>query len=360
MDFPGHPASPPASTLDGASEATALGAAAPVRTPTRPAIVVEGLTRRYGSFTAVNAVSFEVGTGEVFGFLGPNGAGKSTTIGMLCTLLRPTDGRATVNGYDVARQADAVRRSIGMIFQDPSLDNYLTAQENLDFHAFAYDVPSSEARQRSAALLEMVELTERRNDLVKTFSGGMKRRLEIARGLLHRPRVLFLDEPTLGLDPQTRGHIWEYILGLRQREGVTLFLTTHYMDEAENCDRIAIIDHGQIVALDTPAGLKAGVGGDVVVLEVDDVAQAREEIRAALAVDPEVRDHTLRLEVPRGDEVIPRLVRAVSVGIRSINVHRPTLDDVFLKLTGRAIREEEASSTDQMRQMGQIWGGRRR
>ncbi len=325
-----------------------------------PAIVVERLTRRFGTFTAVDGVSFEVGTGEVFGFLGPNGAGKSTTIGMLCTLLRPTDGHAAVNGFDVARQADAVRRSIGMIFQDPSLDNYLTAQENLDFHAFAYDVPSVEARQRSAALLEMVELTERRNDLVKTFSGGMKRRLEIARGLLHRPRVLFLDEPTLGLDPQTRGHIWQYILDLRKREGVTLFLTTHYMDEAENCDRIAIIDHGQIVALDTPAGLKSGVGGDVVQLETDDPVRARDEIQAALSLDTEIHDRTIRLEVPRGDEVIPVLVRALSVGIDSINVRRPTLDDVFLKLTGRAIRDEDASATDQLRQMGQLWSGRRR
>jgi ABC-2 type transport system ATP-binding protein len=325
-----------------------------------PAIVVEQLTRKFGTFTAVDGVSFEVGTGEVFGFLGPNGAGKSTTISMLCTLLRPTDGRATVNGFDVKRQADAVRRSIGMIFQDPSLDNYLTAQENLDFHAFAYDVPSSEARQRTAALLEMVELTERRNDLVKTFSGGMKRRLEIARGLLHRPRVLFLDEPTLGLDPQTRGHIWQYILDLRKREGVTLFLTTHYLDEAENCDRIAVIDHGHIVALDTPSGLKSQVGGDVVAIETDDPARACDEIRAELGLEAEIRDKTVRLEVPRGDEVLARLVRALTVSIGSINVRRPTLDDVFLKLTGRAIRDEDASSTDQLRQMGQLWGGRRR
>jgi ABC-2 type transport system ATP-binding protein len=188
----------------------------------------------------------------------------------------------------------------------------------------------------------------------------MKRRLEIARGLLHRPRVLFLDEPTLGLDPQTRGHIWQYILDLRQREGVTLFLTTHYMDEAENCDRIAIIDHGQIVALDTPAGLKSSVGGDVVQIETDDPARAREELRAALGLDAELHDRTIRLEVPRGDEIISPLVRTLSVGIGSINVRRPTLDDVFLKLTGRAIRDEDASATDVMRQMGQMWGGRRR
>ena len=323
-------------------------------------VEVEGLVRRYGTFTAVDGISFDVGAGEVFGFLGPNGAGKSTTIGMLCTLLRPTAGRAVVNGFDVVRRSDDVRRSIGLIFQDPSLDNYLTAQENLDFHAFAYDVPRAEARERADELLAMVELAERRHDQVKTFSGGMKRRLEIARGLLHRPRVLFLDEPTLGLDPQTRGHIWEYILDLREREGVTLFLTTHYMDEAEHCDRIAIIDHGKIVALDTPSKLKAGVGGDVVVLRTDDNAHARDEIRARFGLEPETRDGELRLEVPRGDEFIPDLVRGLSGRITSIGVHRPTLDDVFLKLTGRAIRDEEASSTDALRQMGRMWGGRRR
>jgi len=323
-------------------------------------VEVERLVRRYGPLTAVDGISFQVGAGEVFGFLGPNGAGKSTTIGMLCTLLRPTEGRATVNGFDVGRQADEVRRSIGLIFQDPSLDNYLTAQENLDFHAFAYDVPSFEARERSNELLEMVELADRRNDLVKTFSGGMKRRLEVARGLLHRPRILFLDEPTLGLDPQTRGHIWRYILGLREREGVTLFLTTHYMDEAENCDRIAIIDHGKIVALDTPSNLKACVGGDVVVLKTDDNAHAEQEIRARFGLESETRDGELRLEVPRGDEFIPALVRGLSGRIASVDVHRPTLDDVFLKLTGRAIREEDASSTDSMRQMSRIWMGRGR
>ena len=323
-------------------------------------VEVEGLVRKYGTFVAVDGVTFGVGAGEVFGFLGPNGAGKSTTIGVLCMLLRPTAGRAAVNGFDVVRLADDVRRSIGLIFQDPSLDAYLTAQENLDFHAFAYDVPSREARERADQLLAMVELKDRRNDLVKTFSGGMKRRLEVVRGLLHRPRILILDEPTLGLDPQTRGHIWRYILDLRQREGVTLFLTTHYMDEAENCDRIAIIDHGKIVALDTPARLKSGVGGDVVALRTDDNALAMEEIRTRFGLEPEARNGELRLEVPRGDEFIAELVRGVSARVASVGVHRPTLDDVFVKLTGRAIREEEASSTDQMRQMGRIWGSRRR
>src|SRR3990172_6284064 len=220
-------------------------------------IQVDRLVKRYGSFTAVDGVSFEVRAGEVFGFLGPNGAGKTTTISVLCTLLRPTEGRVLVNGFDAVRQSDDVRRSIGLIFQDPSLDVELTAQENLDFHAFVYNVPSRESRARQEELLKMVELWERRNSLVKTLSGGMKRRLEIARGLLHRPKVLFLDEPTLGLDPQTRRHIWQYILGLREKEGITIFLTTHYMDEAEHSDRIAIIDRGKVVALDTPEQLKA-------------------------------------------------------------------------------------------------------
>jgi ABC-2 type transport system ATP-binding protein len=326
----------------------------------RTVVDVEGLVRRYGAFVAVDGISFEVGAGEVFGFLGPNGAGKSTTIGVLCTLLRPTEGRAAVNGFDVARQADEVRRSIGLIFQDPSLDNYLTAQENLDFHAFAYDVPSFEARTRADELLRMVELADRRHDLVKTFSGGMKRRLEIARGLLHRPKVLFLDEPTLGLDPQTRGHIWRYILDLREREGVTLFLTTHYMDEAEHCDRIAIIDHGKIVALESPSNLKARVGGDVVTLRTEDNVVAAREIRSAFSLEPETHDGELRLEVPRGDAFIPDLVRGLSGRITSINVRRPTLDDVFLKLTGHAIRDEAADESDSMRQVMRVWSGRRR
>ncbi len=323
-------------------------------------IQVDGLVKRYGNFTAVDGISFSVRQGEVFGFLGPNGAGKTTTISILCTLLTPTQGRVLVNGFDVTRQPDQVRRSIGLIFQDPSLDAQLTAAENLDFHAFVYDVPGPEARARQEELLRMVELWDRRNDLVKTFSGGMKRRLEIARGLLHHPKVLFLDEPTLGLDPQTRRHIWRYILDLRQREGLTLFLTTHYMDEAEHCDRIAIIDRGKIVALDTPSNLKALVGGDVVVLRTEDNGRAAEELRQRYGLEVLAQDGELRFEVPRGDEFIPELVRSMSSGISSITVNRPTLDDVFLKLTGHAIREEEASDKETMRIRARMWGGRRR
>jgi ABC-2 type transport system ATP-binding protein len=304
-------------------------------------------------------VSFTVYPGEVFGFLGPNGAGKTTTISVLCTLLRPTEGAIRVAGYDVARQPDEVRRSIGLIFQDPTLDSQLTAQENLDFHAFAYDVPAEEARGRGRHLLELLELWDRRDDLVRTFSGGMKRRLEIARGLLHRPRVLFLDEPTQGLDPQTRALIWRYLLGLRESDGVTLFMTTHYMDEAEHCDRIAIIDHGEIVALDTPAHLKAMVGGDVVTLRTDDNALAAREIRERWDLEAQVHGPELRLEVARGDEFVPELVRALTPRVEAISVNRPTLDDVFMKLTGRAIRDEESSDVDRMRQFGRAWGGRR-
>src|SRR5260370_38654205 len=223
------------------------------------AVEVEGLVKRFGEFAAVDDISFSVEPGELFGFLGPNGAGKTTTISILCTLLHPTAGVARVAGHDVALEQAAVRESIGLVFQEVTLDDYLTGAENLRFHAVLYGVPPSEVRDRSRPLLEMVGLEDRADQQVRFYSGGMKRRLEIARGLLHAPRVLFLDEPTIGLDPQTRQHIWDYVDQLRGREDTTMFLTTHYMDEAERCDRIAIIDHGGIVAIDTPDALKASV-----------------------------------------------------------------------------------------------------
>src|SRR5262245_25637043 len=327
-------------------------------------VEVDQLVKQYGrgknAFTAVNGVSFFVGPGEIFGFLGPNGAGKTTTISVLCTLLRPTAGRVEVAGYDVQRQSHDVRRSIGLIFQDPTLDIQLTAQENLDFHAFAYDVPRPQARERGEQLLKLLDLWDRRDDTVKTFSGGMKRRLEIARGLLHRPRVLFLDEPTQGLDPQTRALIWQYLLGLRTSDGITLFMTTHYMDEAEYCDRIAIIDHGRVVALDTPANLKAMMGGDVIVLRTTDNTLARREIEQRWGLLAVEHGPELRLEVERGDAFVPELVRSITPRVETISVNRPTLDDVFIKLTGHAIREQEASGVDPMRQMGRIWTSQRR
>jgi ABC-2 type transport system ATP-binding protein len=322
-------------------------------------VQVDGLVKQYGSgkraFTAVKGVTFEVRPGEVFGFLGPNGAGKTTTISVLCTLLRPTAGSVQVGGYDVVRQANDVRRSIGLIFQDPTLDAQLTGQENLDFHAFAYDVPPVEARERGEQLLKLVDLWDRRSDQVKTFSGGMKRRLEIVRGLLHRPRVLFLDEPTQGLDPQTRSLIWNYLLGLRESDGITLFMTTHYMEEAEFCDRIAIIDNGTIVALDTPDNLKAMLGGDVVAVRTSDNALAKAEIEQRWGIQTVEHGGQLRMEVERGDEFVPDLVRAITPRVEAISVSRPTLDDVFIKLTGRAIRDEEASGLDPMRQMGRLY-----
>ena len=231
-----------------------------------------GLSATSAAREAVNGVSFNVEEGEVFGFLGPNGAGKTTTISMLCTLLEPTAGQAMVAGYDVVAKRTEVRRSIGLVFQDPTLDEYLTAIQNLRFHAYAYGVPRRIRDERIHELLTLMELWDRRGSSVREYSGGMKRRLEIARGLLHHPHILFLDEPTLGLDPQTRHRIWKYVLDLRRREGLTIFLTTHYMDEAENCDRIAIIDEGEIVALDRPDALKDSLGGDLVTLRTEDGA----------------------------------------------------------------------------------------
>jgi len=313
------------------------------------AIEVEQLHRDFRGFTAVDRISFGVEPGEVFGFLGPNGAGKTTTVRMLCTLIRPTSGTARVSGFDVLRQQDDVRRSIGIIFQDPSLDDRLTARENLRFHAMIYRVPRQEVRQRIDRALEWMQLADRGDDLVRTFSGGMKRRLEIGRGLLHSPGVLFLDEPTLGLDPQTRSRIWERLLELRRGIGTTLFLTTHYMDEAENCDRIAIIDHGRIVAIDTPKRLKAQVQGDLVQLATEDDRTAAEEIRSRHGVDPKPDGTGLRFEVEDGAAFVPGLIRDLSVPVRSVSVRPPTLEDVFLKLTGREIRDEDASEKDRLR-----------
>ena len=301
---------------------------------------VDKLTKRFGALEAVKAVSFDVAPGEIFGFLGPNGAGKTTTINMLCTLIRPTSGTALVNGFDVHHQRSDVRRSIGLVFQSTTLDEYLSAEQNLRFHAYAYGIPAEVRERRIDELLKMVELADRRTGSVRLYSGGMKRRLEIARGLLHHPRVLFLDEPTLGLDPQTRRKIWDHLLALREREGVTIFLTTHYMDEAEHCDRIAVIDHGAIVGLGTPDGLKQEVGGDVITIQTDDNAGAAAEISERYGIAPTEVNGTLSLRVSRGEEFLPEFVRTLSRRINSIGLRRPTLDDVFLDLTGREIRDE--------------------
>ena len=309
-----------------------------------PAVTVAGLAKSYGEIEAVRGIDFEIATGETFGFLGPNGAGKSTTIKILCTLALPTAGSARVAGHDVARERDAVRRSIGLVFQDTTLDNYLTGAQNLRFHAALYGVPAAVVEPRMRQVLEMVGLWDRRDSLVMTYSGGMQRRLEIARGLLHAPRVLFLDEPTVGLDPQTRSSIWEYINDLKRREDITIFLTTHYMDEAENCDRIAIMNEGRIVALDTPDRLKAGVGNDRVQITTSDDAEALARLRDRFGLEAGVHEGMVTVSVPDGAGFVPRLFTELGVEIRSVTVQRPTLDDVFLAHTGSTIRDAEAGA----------------
>jgi len=306
------------------------------------AIEVKGLAKTYGKVEAVKGVDFEVNPGEVFGFLGPNGAGKTTTISMLCTLVNPTGGAATVAGYDVVRERDQVRRNIGLVFQDPTLDGYLTAEQNLRFHAELYGVPKDVVADRMRQVLEMVALWDRKDGKVLTFSGGMKRRLEIARGLLHSPRVLFLDEPTVGLDPQTRAAIWGYINKLRDTEDITIFMTTHYMDEAEYCDRIAIIDHGEIVVIDSPEALKASIGKDRVQIQTGDDERAIAELRERFGIEAAVREGMVTFAVEAGEAFVPRLFGELDVPIKSVSVSRPSLDDVFMNYTGSTIRDAEA------------------
>jgi ABC-2 type transport system ATP-binding protein len=315
----------------------------------KAAISVEKLVRRFGKFEAVRSVSFQVGEGEIFGFLGPNGAGKTTTINMLVTMLRPSAGEASVAGFSVRRQPRQVRESIGIVFQDPTVDEALTGWENLSLHADVYDIPVPTFRERAAEVLRMVELDDWRDTLVRNYSGGMKRRLEIARGLLHYPKVLFLDEPTLGLDPQSRIALWDYIREIQRRERITVFLTTHYMAEAEYCERIAVIDHGEIVALDTPARLKSLLGGDIVTVTTSDNETARRELAEALRVEPTVEDGAVRFEVTDGPQALAQVFRSLTPEILSVDLHKPSLDDVFIHLTGRAIRDAEASEGEKLR-----------
>jgi ABC-2 type transport system ATP-binding protein len=312
-------------------------------------IEAKRLTKRFGNLVAVDHVDFAVGQGEIFGFLGPNGAGKSTTMNMLATILLPTAGDATINGFSILRQRDEVRRSIGMVFQDPSLDDRLTAEENLRFHARLYGVPRAEYARRLVEVLRLVNLQDRRRDLVRTFSGGMKRRLEIARGLIHHPAVLFLDEPTLGLDPQARALLWEYILRLKYDEAMTIFMSTHYMDEAEYCDRIAIIDRGRVAALDTPANLKKQVGGDIIRIESSEKEALKQELEQKYGRPVREDGRTLQFEVAEGAKFLPRLFAQVQTKIDAIELRKPTLDDVFLALTGRNIPREEAPEKERLR-----------
>jgi ABC-2 type transport system ATP-binding protein len=328
------------------------------------AIRVENLTKTFEGFTAVDGISFAVEEGELFGLLGPNGAGKTTTINMLSTLLRPTSGSAVVAGFDVARDRDAVRQSIGIVFQEPALDGRLTGRENLEFHTMMYGIGKVERRRRIDEVLTLVELTDKAATLVEKYSGGMKRRLEIARGLTHRPKVLFLDEPTLGLDAQTRRHIWDYIRKLNQEAGVTIILTTHYMEEADFlCGRVAIMDHGKFVALDTPSRLKDTLGGDVVSLELDGDATAFLDAlgREDWVKRSKFHEDVLSLTMEKGERRIPELVMLAQqkgVAVSCVNLRKPSLEDVFLHFTGRTIREQEANQSERNRAVMMAHGRR--
>jgi ABC-2 type transport system ATP-binding protein len=330
------------------------------------AIEVEKLTKMFNGFIAVDNVSFSVKNGELFGLLGPNGAGKTTTINMLSTLLKTTSGRGEVAGFDILKRKDDVRRSIGVVFQEPALDTKLTGRENLEFHAMMYGMGKVERRKRIQEVLNLVDLAEKAKVLVEKYSGGMKRRLEIARGLIHRPKVLFLDEPTLGLDAQTRRHIWDYIKKLNSDGDVTIILTTHYMEEADFlCERVAIMDKGRFVALDSPSKLKDILGGDLVSLEIEgeieNLAVRTEKLDWIYTTVK--HDHHLSLTLERGERRIPELINlATEIGttVTSVHLRKPSLEDVFLHYTGRTIRDEEASQAERNRAMMRGRMGRRR
>ncbi len=312
------------------------------------------LTKKYGNIKAVDNVSLGIIRGEIFGLLGPNGAGKTTIIKMLATLLKPTSGFAEVWHHNILKEQDAVRRSIGIVFQDPSIDTELTGRENLDFHARMYGLNKEVREKRIAEVLDLVELNDRANVFVKFYSGGMQRRLEIARGLMHYPMVLFLDEPTLGLDAQTRHRIWEYIKRLNKAQKVTVVLTTHYMEEADYlCDRVAIIDHGKIIALDEPNNLKNAIGEDIISVQVSD-GEKFSDILTKIEFIKRIKlhDNFLFLSVENGEIMIPRILRLAheeGVLVHSVSLRKPTLEDVFLTFTGRTIREQEASVKEQIR-----------
>ena len=304
------------------------------------------LTKAYNhSLMAVDNLDITVESGEIFGLLGPNGAGKTTTISMLCTILKPTSGTATVNGYDLIKESHKVRQSIGIVFQDPSIDDRLTGRENLYMHANLYGVPASEQRDRIDRILKLVELDDRADDLLRTYSGGMRRRLELGRGLIHYPKVLFLDEPTVGLDPQTRDHIWRYIKELKEAHDITVVLTTHYMDEADRLsDRIAIMDHGKIVILDSPPNLKATLEGDVITVKANNIQYLQELVTKWLGLNKNhIVDNALEITVPSGKSVMPRIIELATqnnIYVESLILREPNLEDVFLHYTGRTIRED--------------------
>jgi ABC-2 type transport system ATP-binding protein len=308
-------------------------------------VEVMNLTKKYGDLIAVNNVSFEVKEGEIFGLLGPNGAGKTTLISMLCTILKPTSGTAKVNGFDIVKEEDKVRKSIGIVFQDSSLDNRLTGMENIELHASLYSVPKNERKKRIKEALELVGLEDKANILVRNYSGGMKRRLEIARSLIHYPKVLFLDEPTLGLDPQTRVNIWDYIINLAKRENITIFLTTHYMEEADFlCNRVAIIDEGKIIVIDSPKNLKIKIGGDALIIEADEKEKTKEIVsKLSFVKNVSEVDGKIYVNIENSEENLPfvfECLRSNTIKIKSISIRKPSLNDVFIHYTGKEIRDE--------------------
>jgi ABC-2 type transport system ATP-binding protein len=309
-------------------------------------IKTENLTKKFNGFTAVDNVTFKVKKGEIFGFLGPNGAGKTTTIKMLTTLLHPTNGMAEVAGFDVEKNKDDVRQNIGIVFQEPALDTELTGIENLDFHARMYALSKENRKNRINEVLKLVDLEDKKDKFVKFYSGGMKRRLEIARGLMHYPTVLFLDEPTLGLDSQTRQAIWAYIKKMNKEEETTIFLTTHYMDEADHlCDRVGIIDQGKILVINSTENLKNSIGNDVITLSSSNNDKLLTRLKSESWIKHTKQyDSYLSLGVQKGEEKIPIIIeiaQSLKERINSINVRKPTLDDVFLSYTGRTIRDDQ-------------------
>jgi len=323
------------------------------------AIETFNLTKEFDGMKAVNNLNIQISQGEIFGLLGPNGAGKTTFISMLCTILKPSSGTAKVNGFDIIKQKSDVRKSIGIVFQDPSLDNRLTGMENLEMHAGMYAVPKEERKKRINEVLEIVALADRANEEVRNYSGGMKRRLEIARGLIHYPKILFLDEPTLGLDPQTRDHIWEYIKKLAEREKITIIVTTHYMEEADVlCNRVAIMDYGQIKVLDTPDNLKKSLEGDIVTIDVDDTKNIEDKIKNFDTVKKvHVAGNSIHITVKDGEKFAPKIldfVKKNGVAVNSINIRKPSLGDVFLHYTGREIRTETATDKDHMKDFARV------
>ena len=325
------------------------------------AIKIKNLAKKFGDFVAVDSINLEIKEGELFGLLGPNGAGKSTTLNMLATMMTPTSGNAIINDIEITNQ-DKIRKSIGMVFQDPSLDDDLTGRENLEFHGRMYHMEKSLRVTRIEEVLKLVGLQEKAKFQIKTYSGGMKRRLEIARGLMHHPKILFLDEPTLGLDPQTRRGIWEYIQKLNEDEGLTIILTTHYMEEADYlCDRIAIIDNGKIIALDTPENMKNFLGGDVLKIETRDLDNLDKILKFDWIKDKKKFDGYLNVTVTDGGSAIPAILKASSesgIKIDSVHMIRPSLEDVFIHYTGRTIREQEAEDSDRVKSMMNQWGKR--